>query len=447
MGLFFSVSYVCLLVPHCAQKSLDSPHFFGATLGATAPTPLKKVAPLAPFRCPTETSMLTDTKIKQAKPTEKIYKLYDADGLYIEIPPKGSKRWRWKYRFEKKEKRLSLGLYPAVSLKAAREKRDNNKEILAGGRDPASLSKTYLSPAGPLFKEQAEKWYTMYTNIWAPSHAETVRRRMDNYILSALGELPLSQIAAPTVLSVLRPLEKRGIVETANRVLGIISTICAMSVAEGLLPYNPCQGLSKAITPARAKHHAALTKKEEVCGLMRAIESYMGSAVVRAAVMFTALTFVRQQELRFAAWGEISWDEQMWIIPAERMKMRRDHVVPLSRQAMNILKKMLPITGNKPLIFMGERGRPLSENTIRCALRSMGYSNDQMTAHGFRTMASTLLNEAGWRSDVIERQLAHVPTNSVRAAYNRAEYLNERREMMQSWSDFLFSLLEGTLEE
>lgn len=391
--------------------------------------------------------MLTDTKIKQAKPIEKIYKLYDADGLYIEIPPKGSKRWRWKYRFEGKEKRMSLGLYPEVSLKAAREKRDKNKVVLAEGQDPALNSKTPFTSTGPLFKEQAEKWYTMYTNIWSPSHAETVRRRMDNYILSALGEIPLSQIDAPTVLSVLRPLEKRGVVETANRVLGIISMICAMSVAEGLLPYNPCQQLSKAITPARAKHHAAITTKEGACGLMRAMESYMGSAVVRAALMFTALTFVRQQELRFATWDEINWDEQMWIIPAERMKMRRDHIVPLSRQAMNILKKMRSITGDRPLIFMGERGRPLSENTIRCALRSMGYSNDQMTAHGFRFMASTLLNEAGWRSDVIERQLAHVPTNSVRAAYNRAEYLNERREMMQSWADFLFSFLEDIPEE
>lgn len=389
--------------------------------------------------------MLTDTKIKQAKPAEKIYKIYDSDGLYIEIPPRGSKRWRWKYRFEGKEKRLSLGLYPEVSLKAAREKRDAKKKILANGSDP-SIAVKETDSVGPLFRGQAEKWYAMYARVWSESHAVTVRRRLDNYVLPFIGDIPLASLDAPTILGILRPLEKRGILETANRVLGVISMICAMSVAEGIMPYNPCHQLSKALAPAKAKHYAAITTKEGARGLMRAIEAYMGSAVVRAAIMFTALTFVRQQELRFAAWDEINWEEAMWIIPAERMKMRRDHIVPLSWQAMNILKEMKSITGDRPLIFMGERGRPLSENTVRCALRSMGYSNDQMTAHGFRSMASTLLNEAGWRPDVIERQLAHVPGNSVRAAYNRAEYLNERKEMMQSWADFLFSLLEDTPE-
>lgn len=388
--------------------------------------------------------MLTDTRIRQAKSQEKMYRLYDTDGIYLEVMPTGSKRWRVKYRFEGRERRMSLGIYPAVSLKEARTRASEIRAQAGQGIDPAEAKKAVReehATSGNSFSDVAEEFYRMNARVWSETHAKTVRKRLDRYILPKIGNRHLSEITPPDILEFIRKLEERGVHETAARVMGICSMIFRLAVATGKIQGDPCRDLQGALAPVQVRHHAAITTREGARLLIRAIDSYMGTATVRAAVMFTALTFVRQQELRFAKWEEIRWEEGLWLIPAERMKGKREHLVPLSRQAVKILKDLLPVTGNKPFIFMGERGqRPISENTVLYALRGMGFSNDQMTAHGFRSMASTLLNEMEFRSDVIERQLAHVEGNSVRSAYNRAEYINERRVMMQAWADFLDSL-------
>jgi putative phage integrase len=388
--------------------------------------------------------MLTDTKIKQAKVTDRPYKLYDAEGLYIEIAPTGSKRWRWRYRWNGKEKLLGFGLYPEISLKRARERRTAAKELLATGVDPSQArkeEKVEARAAENSFAAMAEEWYALYSVPWSQHYRELVRQRLDQYLLPTLGKRALADITPTEIMGILSALEKRGVIETANRVLGICSQIFRRAVATGRAKSDPCRDLRGALAPAQERHHAALTTKEGARAVMRALDAYQGSFVVRAAVHFTALTFVRQVELRFATWDEIDWEGKMWLIPAERMKMRREHMVPLSRQAIAVLEDMRRVNGGQPYIFAGQgrRRRPISENTVRCALQSMGFAGE-MTAHGFRSMASTLLNEMGWRSDVIERQLAHVDRNKVRSAYNRAEYIMERCRMMQAWSDFLDSL-------
>ena len=388
--------------------------------------------------------MLTDTKIKQAKVTDKPYKIYDSEGLYIEVAPTGSKRWRWRYRWNGKEKLLSFGIYPEVPLKLARDRRAAAKELLVSGVDPSQArkeEKVETRAAENSFAAMAEEWYSLYSVPWSEHYKGLVRRRIDEYLIPRLGKRSLSEITPIEIMGILTSLEKRGVIETANRVLGICSQIFRRAVATGKAKSDPCRDLRGALAPAQEKHHAALTTKDGARAVMRALDAYQGSFVVCAAVRFTALTFVRQVELRFATWDEIDWEERMWLIPAERMKMRREHMVPLSRQAIAVLEEMRRVNGTQPYIFTGQgrRRRPISENTVRCALQSMGFAGE-MTAHGFRSMASTLLNEMGWRSDVIERQLAHVDKNKVRSAYNRAEYITERRQMMQAWADFLDSL-------
>lgn len=388
--------------------------------------------------------MLTDTKIKQAKVTDKPYKIYDSGGLYIEVAPTGSKRWRWRYRWNGKEKLLSFGIYPEVHLKLARDRRAAAKELLVSGVDPSQArkeEKVESRAAENSFAAMAEEWYPLYSVPWSEHYKGLVRRRIDEYLIPRLGKRSLSEITPIEIMGILTSLEKRGVIETANRVLGICSQIFRRAVATGKAKSDPCRDLRGALAPAQEKHHAALTTKDGARAVMRALDAYQGSFVVCAAVRFTALTFVRQVELRFATWDEIDWEERMWLIPAERMKMRREHMVPLSRQAIAVLEEMRRVNGTQPYIFTGQgrRRRPISENTVRCALQSMGFAGE-MTAHGFRSMASTLLNEMGWRSDVIERQLAHVDKNKVRSAYNRAEYITERRQMMQAWADFLDSL-------
>ena len=388
--------------------------------------------------------MLTDTKIKQAKVTDKPYKIYDSEVLYIEVAPTGSKRWRWRYRWNGKEKLLSFGIYPEVPLKLARDRRAAAKELLVSGVDPSQArkeEKVESRAAENSFAAMAEEWYPLYSVLWSEHYKGLVRRRIDEYLIPRLGKRSLSEIPPIEIMGILTSLEKRGVIETANRVLGICSQIFRRAVATGKAKSDPCRDLRGALAPAQEKHHAALTTKDGARAVMRALDAYQGSFVVCAAVRFTALTFVRQVELRFATWDEIDWEERMWLIPAERMKMRREHMGPLSRQAIAVLEEMRRVNGTQPYIFTGQgrRRRPISENTVRCALQSMGFAGE-MTAHGFRSMASTLLNEMGWRSDVIERQLAHVDKNKVRSAYNRAEYITERRQMMQAWADFLDSL-------
>ena len=283
--------------------------------------------------------MLTDTKIKQAKVAEKPYKIYDAEGLYIEIAPTGSKRWRWRYRWNGKEKLLSFGIYPEVPLKLARDRRTAAKELLVSGVDPSQArkeEKVESRAAVNSFAAMAEEWYALYSVPWSEHYKEQVRRRIDEYLIPRLGKRALSEITPIEIMGILTALEKRGVIETANRVLGICSQIFRRAVATGRAKSDPCRDLRGALAPAEERHHAALTTKEGARAVMRALDAYQGSAVVCAAVRFTALTFVRQVGLRFATWDEINWEERMWLIPAERMKMRREHMVPLSRQAIAV---------------------------------------------------------------------------------------------------------------
>jgi integrase len=393
--------------------------------------------------------MLTDTAARQAKSGPTARKLFDAGGLYLLVTPSGGKWWRFKYRFGGKEKLLSLGTYPEVSLKGAREARAEARKLLGAGRDPGAERKAVktalVRQVAGSFEAVAREWFGRFSASWVPEHAATILRRLERDVLPWLGTQPINEITAPEVLAVLRRVESRGALETAHRINQICSQVFRYAIATGRAHRDPSADLRGALPPALEKHHAALTKPADVAGLLRAIAGYQGSFVVRCALRLAPLVFVRPGELRKAEWTEIDLEEATWRIPAPKMKMRTEHLIPLSRQSVEVLQELHPFTGNGRYVFPGVRttSRPMSENAVTAALRRMGYSREEMTGHGFRTLASTLLNEMGWSADAIERQLAHGERDEIRGAYNRAEYLAERRRMMQAWSDYLGSLAAG----
>ncbi len=394
--------------------------------------------------------MLSDAKIRRVKVKEKPQKLFDAQGLYVLVTPTGGRWWRLKYRAGGKEKLLALGVYPEVSLKEARERREEARKQLAAGVDPGELrkaAKTAIQRGDGSFEAVAREWFERYSRNWAPEHVVTVIRRLERNAFPWLGKRPIREITAPELLAVLRRVEARGALEVAHRIKQIAGQVFRYAVATGRAQRDVSADLRGALPASPEKHHAALTKPTDVAGLMRAISGYQGSFTVRCALRLTALTFVRPGELRKAEWAEFDLDEGVWRIPAVRMKMRTEHLVPLSQQAVEVLRELHPLTGAGRYVFPSARSasRPMSENAIVAALRRMGYERGQMTAHGFRTMASTLLNEQGWSADAIERQLAHAERDEVRGAYNRAEYLTERRKMMQSWADYLDRLMTSGL--
>jgi integrase len=395
---------------------------------------------------------LTDTAIRNAKATEnKARKLFDERGLYLLVTPDGGKWWRFKYRFGGKEKLLSLGVYPDVGLKQAREKRDDARKLVAAGVDPSAERRAAkaarISAAQrehDSFEAVAREWFEKFSPNWVPEHAETVIHRLEADVFPWIGSRPVAEITAVELLELLRRIEARGAVSTAHRIKQICGSVFRYGIATGRAARDPSADLRGALAPERERHFGALTKPADVAGLIRAINGYQGSFVVRCALRFTAMTFARPGEIRQAEWSEIDFDNAVWRIAAERMKMRREHLVPLSRQAIEVLRELHPLTGGGRYVFPGRTpARSMSQNAILAALRRMGYRTDEMTAHGFRTMASTLLNERGWFADAIERQLAHAEQDEVRGAYNRAEYLDERRRMMQSWADYLDGLLTG----
>ncbi len=386
---------------------------------------------------------LTDKAIRNAKPGPKPYKKADALGLYLLVSPVGGKWWRLKYRFGGKENSLSLGTYPATSLKQAREKRDAARKLIEAGIDPSTHRKIEKAKRGAdTFEGVAREWLEKFSGAWAVSHAETVRRRLERDIFPWLGGRPACGIAPAELLTVLRRIESRGALETAHRVKQVCGQVFRFAVATGRAERDPSADLRGALPPVKEKHHAALTKPADVGALLRAIDGYKGSFVVRCALRLAPLVFVRPGELRKAEWSEFDIDGATWHIPPERMKMRREHIVPLSRQSLGILHELHPLTGAGRYVFPSARTtlRPMSEVAVLAALRRMNYSRDEMTAHGFRTIASTMLNEMGFPADAIERQLAHGEPNAVRDAYNRAEHLALRRAMMQQWADYLDKL-------
>jgi integrase len=395
---------------------------------------------------------LTDLAIRSAKPQAKTVRLFDGSGLYLEVSPAGGKWWRWKYRFGGKETRISLGVYPDVTLKVARAKRDEARRQLAAGIDPGQARKAEkLSQAGAdSFEAIAREWHTKFAPGWVASHGDRILTRLEKDLFPWIGKRPIAEIKAPDLLAVLRRIESRGALETAHRAMQNCGQVFRYAVATGRAERDPTGDLRGALPAPKEKHHASIIDPKRIGELLRAIDAYEGFFVTKCALRLAPLVFVRPGELRKAQWPEIDLGKAEWRIPAARMKMREQHIVPLSQQAVAILRELEPLT-NRVLptrpdspryVFPGGRSRerPMSENAVLAALRRMGYAKDEMTGHGFRSMASTLLHEQGWNHQAIERQLAHAERNAVSAAYNFAEHLPERRKMMQAWADYLDGL-------
>ena len=390
--------------------------------------------------------MLSKLLIDKTKSGPKTIRLWDGRGMYLEITPKGGKWWRFKYWFDGKERRMSLGVYPDVSLADAREKREEARRKVAAGIDPGEQRKAeavaLIETVENSFEAVAREWFDMFSKPWAKGHADKIIRRLELYIFPWLGARPIKAITAQELLAVLRRIEGRGANETAHRAMQVCGRVFRYAVATGRAERDPSRDLSGALAPVKEKHLASITDPQEVGALLRAIDAYNGEWITRCALRLAPLVFVRPGELRHARWSEIDFDKAEWRIPAARMKMRVQHIVPLSTQAIAVLRDLQQLTGKFDFAFPGTRSRerPMSENTVTAALRRMGYSGDDMTGHGFRSMASTLLNEQGWNRDAIERQLAHGERDAVRAAYNYAQHLPERRKMMQAWADYLDQL-------
>lgn len=393
---------------------------------------------------------LTDTAIRNAKPQGKQYKLTDEKGMYLLVNNAG-KYFRLDYRFAGKRKTLALGVYPDVKLVEAREKRDVAKKMIANGIDPAQTRKVQKSiqieQSENSFEAVAREWHGKFSSNWAASHATKILRRFELYIFPWLGSRPIAEITPPELLAVLRKIEGKGILETSHRAQQNCGQVFRYAIATGRAERDPSADLRGALTPAKHERMATITEPKKIGELLRAIDGYEGTPVAKCALKLAPFVFVRPGELRHAEWSEIDLDAAEWRIPAEKMKMKDPHIVPLSSQAVEVLTEILPITGKGRYVFPSVRtnARPMSENTVLAALRRMGFTKEEMSGHGFRAMASTVLHEQGWPSDVIERQLAHAERNSIKAAYNHAQHLPERRKMMQAWADYLEKLKGGQL--
>lgn len=411
--------------------------------------------------------MLTDARIKAAKPSEKPYKLADGDGLYLLIKPNGSRLWRFKYRYGGKEKVAAFGGYQPgssnhVALAEARARLTKAKSQLRDGIDPSAArqaqKRARADREAEAFEVIALEWHAKQSGVWSAAYADKELRQLTKHVFKRIGGRPFRELTSRDLLDVLLRIEGQGRLETAHRVRRSLGAICRYAVATHRADIDVSAALKGALAPVPSNHFASITEPAKVGELLRAIRDYDGSDVVRLALQLLPLVFVRPGELRGARWGEFSFDlkdpprgearqhpEPQWRIPAERMKMREQHIVPLSRQAVAILRELHAVTGPEGFLFPSVRSkaRPASENTINAALRRLGFTKDEMTGHGFRHMASTLLHERGYRSELVERQLSHGDRDKSRARYNFAEYLPERRTMMQEWADYLDGLAAG----
>jgi len=393
---------------------------------------------------------LSAVAVTNAKPRGKAYKLADERGLYLLVTPKGQRYWRFKYRIDGKEKTLAFGVYPDVSLAEAREKRDAARKIVAAGEDPAAKRKRQEAEKRARSQETfsiiADEWLERLEKEGRSESTLSKLRWLTDFARPALGDRPIAEITAPELLEILRKVEARGRYETANRLRSTFGTIFRYAIATSRAQRDVAFDLRGALITPKVRHRAAITDPKEVGALLRAIEGHEGQPAVRHGLRLLPHVFVRPGELRLAQWREFDLEEHLWTIPAERTKMRRPHRVPLSKQVAEILSELAVITGDGKLLFPSilSEDRAISDNTMNSALRRLGYDKSQMTAHGFRAMASTLLNESGkWHPDAIERQLAHVEGNDVRRAYARGEHWEERVRMMQFWSDHLDLLRIG----
>lgn len=387
--------------------------------------------------------MLTAIKINNAKKQAKPYKLHDERGLFLLIQPNGAKYWRFKYRYGGKEKLLSFGTYPDTELKAARQRRDSARKLIAEGLDPSQARKDdkakQKSSIADTFESVVREWHEVKKGGWTKKHAANVLQSIDDNAIPYLGNKPVSAITKGDILDVLRRMEDREALETAARVRQRLRDIFRYAIGTDRAQHNPVSEIDitvlKALKPVR---HFSTISKTELPEFLEKVKAYDGHPVTKAALKLILLTFVRTTELRSAEWNEFDLKGAIWNIPAEHTKKRRAHIVPLSKQALDILEELKPLTGDGRYLFPSFRGKKgiMSENTILFAIYRMGY-HSKMTGHGVRALASTLLNEMGFNADVVERQLAHVEENKVRAAYNRADYLEDRKKMMQHWADYL----------
>ncbi len=391
---------------------------------------------------------LSDVAIRTAKPGTKPSRMFDGGGLYLEVTPSGGKLWRLKYRFGGKEKLLSLGKYPDVGLKDARERRDDARRLLANEVDPAENRKQQKAAkaerAANSFEGVAREWIAKNTPTWAPTHTSKIVRRLEMYVFPWLGGRPIAEITAPELLSMARRIEGKGALETAHRALQNCGQVFRYAVATGRAERDPTGDLRGALQPVKSSHMAAITEPRKVAELLRTLDGYEGTLIVRCALQLAPLVFVRPGELRTAQWADIDLDAAEWRFTAS--KTGTAHIVPLSRQAVAILLEAQALTGDGRYVFPSARSseRPMSDNAILAAMRRLGIAKDEMSGHGFRAMARTILDEVlGFRPDLIEHQLAHAVRDPNGRAYNRTAHLPERRKMMQAWADYLDKLKAG----
>ncbi|HEY4311603.1 MAG TPA: integrase arm-type DNA-binding domain-containing protein [Pirellulales bacterium] len=426
-----SATYSVINKHHRSSKSVDIRLKSGVQKSTCTP-PLANLYPTMP---------LSDAKARNAKLRPKSYKMLDGEGLFLLITPAGGRYWRLRYYFGDKEKLLALGVYPEITLADARERRANAKKLLAKGVDPGEAKKEakrlQVLEKDDTFEMVGREWYGKREHEWASSTAADMLARMESHLFPKLGHRPISQITATELLAVLRLVEANGTLEMTRRVRQICGQVYMYAIATGRAERNPVLDLRGALKTPVAKHHAFL-RTNDLPEYLKKLSIYDGHLQTKLALSFLLLVFVRTGELRGALKTEIEWDKAEWRIPPERMKMKEAHIVPLSRQAITVLRELEPYSASSRYLFPNQNNpdRPMSENTMLYALYRMGY-HSRATGHGFRSTASTILNEHGFRPDVIERQLAHNERNSVRAAYNHAQYLPERRDMMQWWADYL----------
>jgi len=384
---------------------------------------------------------LTDAAVRAAKPREKAYKMADGQGMYLHVAPNGAKYWRLKYRVDGKERVHAIGVYPTVSLLAARKERDAIKDQIRAGLDPSHEKRRVRIEAGVRrtnsFEAIAREWHEAKCQTWKQSYADGVIALLEKELFPVLGARPIAEITPPELLAVLRKIEARGALEMSKKSMQLAGQVFRFGVATGRCERDPTPDLKGALKTRKVKHMARVSEAE-LPELMRKIAAYDGDIQTRLALQFMVLTFVRTGEMRFAEWAEIDEAKAEWRIPAERMKMPSAHIVPLSTQALEVIRQLRELNGRWRWVFPSQSNtqKPISENTVLFALYRMGY-HSRMTGHGFRGLASTILNENGFEPDWIERQLAHSERNDVRAAYNHAQYLSERKRMMQWWGDYI----------
>lgn len=385
---------------------------------------------------------LTDVSIRHSKPVDRPVKLFDGDGLFLLALPSGARWWRFKYRLSGREKLISLGTYPDISLKLARDRRDEARRLIEAGGDPSEKRRAEKESEANTFEGIALEWLQVQSKALDARTFKKKKSRFEDFIFPYLGRSPISLIKAPELLRALKRIEARGKHETAHRVRSECAAVFRFAIASGRADHNPTDALRGALAPVMAQNRPAITDPLRIGELLRAIDGYRGHQPTEFAMKLLPLTFVRPGELRLAEWPEFNLEGAEWRIPAARMKMGEQHIVPLSKQVLELLRALKPLTGSGRYLFPSilSDDRAISDNTVNAALRRLGFSGDEMVSHGFRSMASTCLNEQGWHPDLIELQLAHAERNEVRSAYNRAQRLAERRTMMQAWADYLDGL-------